>query len=63
MLVNVKMLNDKYLYKFTRFLQMILETKYPKLPVTVKTYDVKIMNHMVFSLLNQKSRENVGVKY
>ncbi|MFS7943462.1 hypothetical protein Hanom_Chr06g00500541 [Helianthus anomalus] len=57
------MLNDKYWYKFPRFLQMILETKYPKLPVIVKTYDVKIMNHMVFSLLNQKSRENVGVNY
>ncbi|MFS7914527.1 hypothetical protein Hanom_Chr02g00154501 [Helianthus anomalus] len=42
---------------------MILETKYPKLQVTVKIYVVKIMNHMVFSMLNQKSRENVKVKY
>ncbi|KAJ0754664.1 hypothetical protein HanPI659440_Chr09g0349351 [Helianthus annuus] len=63
MLVNVKTLNDKYWYKFPRFLQMILETMYPKLPVTMKTYDVKINNHMVFSMLNQKSRENVGIKY
>ncbi|MFS8009309.1 hypothetical protein Hanom_Chr14g01283211 [Helianthus anomalus] len=63
MLANMKTLNDKYWYKFPRFLQMILETKYPKLPVTVKTYDVKIMNHLVFSMLNQKSRKNVGVKY
>ena len=63
MMVNVKTLNDKYWYKFPRFLQLILETKYPKLPVTVKTFDMKIMNHMVFSMLNQKSRENVGVRY
>ncbi|MFS7918107.1 hypothetical protein Hanom_Chr03g00196981 [Helianthus anomalus] len=63
MLANVKTLNDKYQYKFPRFLQMILETKYPKLAVSVKIYDVKIMNHMVFSMLNQKTRENVGVKY
>ncbi|KAJ0633094.1 hypothetical protein HanRHA438_Chr17g0822201 [Helianthus annuus] len=48
MFMNVKTLNEKYWYKFPRFIQMILEKKYPKLPVTVKTYD---------------SRENVGIKY
>ncbi|KAJ0479977.1 hypothetical protein HanRHA438_Chr13g0586211 [Helianthus annuus] len=42
---------------------MILETKYPKLQPTVKIYDTKIMNHMDFSMLNQKSRENVKAKY
>ncbi|KAF5764009.1 hypothetical protein HanRHA438_Chr15g0699311 [Helianthus annuus] len=63
MMKNVKTLNDKYWYKFPRFLQMILETKYPTLPNTVKIYDVKIMNHMVFSMLNQKLRENVKIKY
>ncbi|KAJ0697274.1 hypothetical protein HanLR1_Chr10g0367161 [Helianthus annuus] len=61
--VNVKTLNEKYWYKFPRFIQMILEKKYPKLPVTVKTYDAKMMNHSVFTWINQKSRENVGVKY
>ncbi|MFS7936962.1 hypothetical protein Hanom_Chr05g00421911 [Helianthus anomalus] len=63
MFVNVKTLNEKYWYKFPRFIQMILEKKYPKLPVTVKTYDAKMMNHSVFTWINQKSRENVGVKY
>ncbi|KAJ0614664.1 hypothetical protein HanIR_Chr02g0064951 [Helianthus annuus] len=63
MLANVKTINEKYWYKFPRFLQLILETKYTKLPVTVKTYDVKMMNHMVFSMLNQKSRDNVEIKY
>ncbi|KAJ0796049.1 hypothetical protein HanPI659440_Chr04g0157671 [Helianthus annuus] len=63
MLVNVKTLNEKYWYKFPRFVQMILEKKYPKLPVTVKTYDVKMMNHLVFTWINQKSRENDGIKY
>ncbi|KAF5772242.1 hypothetical protein HanRHA438_Chr13g0585381 [Helianthus annuus] len=63
MLVNVKTLNEKYWYKFSRFIQMILEKKYPKLPVTVKTYDVKMMNHLVFTWINQRSRENVGIKY
>ncbi|KAF5801704.1 hypothetical protein HanRHA438_Chr06g0260501 [Helianthus annuus] len=63
MFVNVKMLNEKYWYKFPRFIQMILEKKYPKLPVIVKTYDVKMMNHLVFTWINQKSRENVGIKY
>ncbi|MFS7953519.1 hypothetical protein Hanom_Chr07g00619641 [Helianthus anomalus] len=63
MMANVKTLNEKYWFKFPRFLQMILETKYPKLQATVKIYDTKIMNQMVFSMLNQKSRENVKVKY
>ncbi|KAF5809750.1 hypothetical protein HanRHA438_Chr04g0171191 [Helianthus annuus] len=63
MMANVKTLNEKYWFKFPRFLQMVLETKYPKLQATVKIYDTKIMNHMVFSMLNQKSRENVKVKY
>ncbi|KAM0043314.1 hypothetical protein Hdeb2414_s0010g00339821 [Helianthus debilis subsp. tardiflorus] len=63
MLVNVKTLNEKYWYKFPRFIQMIFEKKYPKLPVTVKTYDVKMMNHLVFTWINQKSRENVEIKY
>ncbi|KAF5767371.1 hypothetical protein HanXRQr2_Chr14g0623561 [Helianthus annuus] len=63
MFVNVKTLNKKYWYKFPRFIQMILEKKYPKLPVTVKTYDAKIMNNSVFTWINQKSRDNVEVKY
>ncbi|MFS8001231.1 hypothetical protein Hanom_Chr13g01187891 [Helianthus anomalus] len=63
MMANVKTLNEKYWFKFSRFLQMILETKYPKLQPTVKIYDTKIMNHMDFSMLNQKSRENVKAKY
>ncbi|MFS7977381.1 hypothetical protein Hanom_Chr10g00903311 [Helianthus anomalus] len=63
MFVNVKTLNEKYWYKFPRFIQMILEKKYPKLPITVKTYDVKTMNNLVFTCINQKSRENVGIKY
>ena len=63
MMANVKTLNDKYWFKFPRFLQMILEAKYPMLPETVKIYDVKVMNHMVFSMLNQKQRENVKVKF
>ncbi|MFS7947840.1 hypothetical protein Hanom_Chr06g00552911 [Helianthus anomalus] len=49
MFANVKTLNEKYSYKFPRFIQMILEKKYPKLPVTVKTYDAKMMNHLVFT--------------
>ncbi|MFS7986685.1 hypothetical protein Hanom_Chr11g01013211 [Helianthus anomalus] len=63
MFVNVKTLNKKYWYKFPRFIQMILEKKYPKLPVIVKTYYAKMMNHLVFTWINQKSRDNVGVKY
>ncbi|MFS8019547.1 hypothetical protein Hanom_Chr15g01405031 [Helianthus anomalus] len=63
MFANVKTLNEKSWYKFSRFIQMILEKKYPKLPVTVKTYDAKMMNHLVFTWINQKSRDNVGVKY
>ncbi|KAJ0788166.1 hypothetical protein HanPI659440_Chr05g0188501 [Helianthus annuus] len=63
MLANVKIINEKYWYKLPRFLQLILEKKYPKLPVKVKTYDVKMMNHMVFSMLNRKSRDNVEIKY
>ncbi|KAJ0695210.1 hypothetical protein HanPI659440_Chr15g0617611 [Helianthus annuus] len=63
MLVNMKTLNEKYCYKFPRFIQMILEKKYPKLPVTVKTYDAKMMNHSVFTWINQKSRDKVEVKY
>ncbi|MFS7938764.1 hypothetical protein Hanom_Chr05g00443611 [Helianthus anomalus] len=63
MMANVKTLNEKYWYKFPRFLQMILETKYPQLQPTVKIHDTKIMNHMVFSMLNQKSKDNVRVKY
>ncbi|MFS7930723.1 hypothetical protein Hanom_Chr04g00347661 [Helianthus anomalus] len=63
MFVNVKTLNKKYWYKFPRFIQMILEKKSPKLPVTVKTYDAKMMNHSMFTWINQKSRDNVGVKY
>ncbi|MFS7937307.1 hypothetical protein Hanom_Chr05g00426071 [Helianthus anomalus] len=47
MLANVKTINDIKWYKFSKFLQLILETKYPKLPITVKTYDVKLMNHMI----------------
>ncbi|KAJ0792027.1 hypothetical protein HanOQP8_Chr01g0012701 [Helianthus annuus] len=42
---------------------MILEKKYPKIPVIVKTYDPKMMNYLVFTWINQKSRDNVGVKY
>ncbi|MFS7933958.1 hypothetical protein Hanom_Chr05g00385891 [Helianthus anomalus] len=39
-MANVKALNEKYWFKFPRFLQMILETKYPKLQATMKIYDV-----------------------
>ncbi|MFS7944201.1 hypothetical protein Hanom_Chr06g00509281 [Helianthus anomalus] len=63
MFANVKTLNEKYRYKLPRFIQMILEKKYPKLLVTVKTYDAKMMNHLVFTWINQKSRDNVGFKY
>ncbi|KAM0043285.1 hypothetical protein Hdeb2414_s0010g00339461 [Helianthus debilis subsp. tardiflorus] len=63
MLVNVKTLNEKYWYQFPRFIQMILEKKYSKLLVTIKTYDVKMMNHLVFTWINQRSRENVGIMY
>ncbi|KAJ0810158.1 hypothetical protein HanPI659440_Chr01g0023521 [Helianthus annuus] len=41
---------------------MILEAKYSQLQPTVSIYDTKIMNHMVFSMLNQK-RTNVQVIY
>ncbi|MFS7968658.1 hypothetical protein Hanom_Chr09g00800201 [Helianthus anomalus] len=60
MMANVKTINEN---KFPRFLQLILEKKYLKLPITVKTYDVKMMNHLVFTMLNQESRENVETKY
>ncbi|KAF5782869.1 hypothetical protein HanRHA438_Chr11g0514021 [Helianthus annuus] len=40
---------------------MILEAKYPQLQPTVSIYDTKIMNHMVFSMLNQKPRADVQV--
>ncbi|MFS8001978.1 hypothetical protein Hanom_Chr13g01196671 [Helianthus anomalus] len=35
---------------------MILETKYHQLQPTVSIYDTKIMNHVAFSMLNQKPR-------
>ncbi|MFS8023626.1 hypothetical protein Hanom_Chr16g01453621 [Helianthus anomalus] len=63
MMANVKTINEMYWYKFPRFLQLILEKKYPKLPITVKTYDVKMMNHLVFPMLNQKLTDNVETKY
>ncbi|KAF5823073.1 hypothetical protein HanRHA438_Chr01g0035161 [Helianthus annuus] len=53
MMANVKTLNKKYWFKFPRFLQMILEAKYPHLQQTVSIYDAKVMNHMVYSMLNQ----------
>ncbi|KAJ0793301.1 hypothetical protein HanOQP8_Chr01g0028071 [Helianthus annuus] len=53
MMTNVKTLNKKYWFKFPRFLQMILEAKYPRLQQTMSIYDAKIMNHMVYSMLNQ----------
>ncbi|MFS7918565.1 hypothetical protein Hanom_Chr03g00202661 [Helianthus anomalus] len=62
MMANVKTLNEKYWFKFPRFLKMILETKYPNLQPIVKIYD-RIVNHMVYSMMNQKSRDNVKVKY
>ncbi|MFS8033761.1 hypothetical protein Hanom_Chr17g01573371 [Helianthus anomalus] len=57
MMANVKTLNKKYWFKFLRFLQKILEAKYPQLQQTVSIYDTKIMNHMVFSMLNQVKRD------
>ncbi|KAM0070944.1 hypothetical protein Hdeb2414_s0001g00019191 [Helianthus debilis subsp. tardiflorus] len=63
MVANVKTINEKYWYKFSKFVQLILEKKYPKLPITVKTYDIKMMNHLVFTMLNQRSRDNVEIKY
>ncbi|MFS7918572.1 hypothetical protein Hanom_Chr03g00202731 [Helianthus anomalus] len=61
MMANVKTLNEKYWFKFPRFHKMILETKYPNLQPIVKIYDTKIVNHMVFSMLYQKSRDNVKI--
>ncbi|KAM0069629.1 hypothetical protein Hdeb2414_s0001g00003821 [Helianthus debilis subsp. tardiflorus] len=63
MMANVKTINEKYWYMFPRFVQLILDKKYPKLPITVKTYDVKMMNHLVFTWLNQNSRDNVEINY
>ncbi|MFS7913759.1 hypothetical protein Hanom_Chr02g00145451 [Helianthus anomalus] len=40
---------------------MILEAKYSQLQPTVRIYDTKIKNHMVFSMLNQKPRTDVRV--
>ncbi|KAM0018786.1 hypothetical protein Hdeb2414_s0026g00678131 [Helianthus debilis subsp. tardiflorus] len=53
MMANVRILNKKYWFKFPRFLQMILEAKYPQLQQGVIIYDAKIMNHIVYSMLNQ----------
>ncbi|MFS8025243.1 hypothetical protein Hanom_Chr16g01472681 [Helianthus anomalus] len=61
MMENVRTLNKKYWFKFPIFLQMILEAKYPQMQPTVSIYDIKIMNHMVFSMLNQKPRADVQV--
>ncbi|KAF5804867.1 hypothetical protein HanRHA438_Chr05g0212141 [Helianthus annuus] len=63
MMANVRTLNKKYWFKFPRFLQMILEVKYSQLQLTVSIYDTKIMNHMVFPMLNQKPRTYVQVTY
>ncbi|KAJ0788963.1 hypothetical protein HanPI659440_Chr05g0198011 [Helianthus annuus] len=62
MMANIKTLNKKYWFKFSRFLQMILEVMYPQLQPTVSIYDTKRMNHMVFSMLNQV-RQDVQVMY
>ncbi|KAF5810151.1 hypothetical protein HanRHA438_Chr04g0175691 [Helianthus annuus] len=45
--------NKKYWFKFSRFLQMILDAKYPQLQQIVSIYDTKMMNHMDFSMINQ----------
>ncbi|KAF5782092.1 hypothetical protein HanRHA438_Chr11g0504271 [Helianthus annuus] len=63
MMENVKTLNKKYCFEFPRFLHMILEAKYSRLQPTVSIYDTKIMNHMVFSMLNQNPRTDVQVTY
>ncbi|KAJ0461439.1 hypothetical protein HanOQP8_Chr16g0627251 [Helianthus annuus] len=62
MMANGKTLNKKYWFKFPRFLQMILEAMYSQLQPTVSIYDTKIMNHFVFSILNQE-RTDVQVTY
>ncbi|KAJ0694768.1 hypothetical protein HanPI659440_Chr15g0612571 [Helianthus annuus] len=62
MLVNVKSINKKYWLKFPRFLQMILNAKYPSLQQTVSIYDTKMMNHTVFGLIKQV-RKDVQVLY
>ncbi|KAJ0674298.1 hypothetical protein HanPSC8_Chr12g0512621 [Helianthus annuus] len=62
MMANVRTLNKKYWFKFLRFLQMVLEAKYPQLQQTMSIYDTKIMNHMVFPMLNQV-RTDVQVLY
>ncbi|MFS7929796.1 hypothetical protein Hanom_Chr04g00336641 [Helianthus anomalus] len=54
--------NKRNTFKFPRLLQIILEAKYSQLQPTVSIYDTKIMNHMVFSMLNQK-RQDVQVTY
>ncbi|MFS7934932.1 hypothetical protein Hanom_Chr05g00397481 [Helianthus anomalus] len=62
-MANVRTLDKKYWFMFPRFIQMILEDKYSQLQPTVSIYDTKIMNHMVFSMLNQKPRTYVQVTY
>ncbi|MFS7947250.1 hypothetical protein Hanom_Chr06g00546001 [Helianthus anomalus] len=62
MLANVKSINKKYWLKFPRFLQMILNAKYPSLQQTVSIYDTKMMNHIVFGLIKQV-RKDVQVLY
>ncbi|MFS7918123.1 hypothetical protein Hanom_Chr03g00197161 [Helianthus anomalus] len=37
---------------------MILEKKYPRLPVTMKTYDAKMMNHLYE---NKRALEKFGI--
>lgn len=57
MLTNVKTLNKKYFYKFPRFVQMILESKYPNLERTAEAYDRKCMASLVFGLIRQNRKD------
>ncbi|MFS7927045.1 hypothetical protein Hanom_Chr04g00304311 [Helianthus anomalus] len=47
MMANVKTLNEKYWFKFPRFLQMILETKYSMLQPTITKEQQALVNAIV----------------
>ncbi|KAJ0615469.1 hypothetical protein HanIR_Chr02g0074471 [Helianthus annuus] len=62
MMANVRTINKKYWFKFPRFLQMILDAKYPQLQQTISIYNTKMMNHIVFAMI-KLVRKDVQVMY
>ena len=58
MLGNLKGSKKQLFMMYPRFLQMILETKYPSLEHTVETLDIKMLTPNIFGLMKQNRKES-----